>query len=129
MDFDNTNYTYKDNITNVSPINRKRRGNPRLIMSSIDLKKDEFVTFDSDNLEIDANHVIACAGFPFYSISLRENNERYLWDGSLLSNTPSKRNNRFVANEFQKKKKRNFNQNIDIWHRARDIIHICKTDS
>lgn len=35
-------------------------------------------------------HVISCAGFPFYGISLTKKYGKYLWDGSLRSNTPLK---------------------------------------
>lgn len=39
-------------------------------------------------MTIDAEHVISCAGFPFYGISWTKKYGRYLWDGSLQSNTP-----------------------------------------
>lgn len=54
-------------------------------------------------MEIDADHVIACASYPFYGISWTEKDGKYLWDGSLLSNTPlrevideSPKNNKLV---------------------------------
>ena len=61
---------------------------PRLIITSTDIQKSASVTFDSKSMSIDAAHVIACAGFPFYGIAWTEKDGRYLWDGSLQSNTP-----------------------------------------
>ncbi|MFZ0895217.1 MAG: hypothetical protein WAZ77_12015 [Candidatus Nitrosopolaris sp.] len=32
--------------------------------------------------------IVACAGYSFYGIQWSTKDGRYLWDGSLLSNTP-----------------------------------------
>jgi NTE family protein len=61
---------------------------PRLIVTSTDIKISEAVVFDSKFIDIDVDHVIACIGFPFYGIGWTQKDGRYLWDGSLLSNTP-----------------------------------------
>ncbi len=61
---------------------------PRLVITSTDIQKRESVTFDSKFMSIDTDHIIACAGFPFYGIAWTEKDGRYLWDGSLQSNTP-----------------------------------------
>ena len=42
---------------------------PRLIITSTDIQKSASVTFDSQFMSIDGDHVIACAGFPFYGIA------------------------------------------------------------
>jgi len=61
----------------------------------------------------------------------------FLWDGSLLSNTPlrevidaSPKNHKrvYIVNLFPKTQKELLNNMFDIWHRARDIIHTDKTD-
>lgn len=70
------------------PEKESKGASPRLIMTSTDIQRSESVTFDSDNMEIDAGHVIACTGFPFYILPWTKKNSLFLWDGSLLSNTP-----------------------------------------
>jgi NTE family protein len=111
--------------------------NPRLIVTCTDIKKSEPVSFDSMNENIDVDHLIACIGFPFYGIRWTEKDGRYLWDGALLSNTPL----REVIDSSPKKDKKVFIVNLfphiqedlpqnmmDVWHRARDIMHTDKTD-
>jgi NTE family protein len=111
---------------------------PRLIISCTDIKKSEPVSFDSMYQNIDVDHLAACAGFPFYGIKWTEKDGRYLWDGALLSNTPL----REVIDASPKKHKKVYIVNLfphiqddlpqnmmDVWHRARDIMHTDKTDN
>lgn len=138
IDFEKINYYYNNNTINKSPTKKDtRRITSRLVMSSTDIQKSEPVTFDSDTMKIDADHIIACAGFPFYGISWTEKDGRYLWDGSLLSNTPlrevidaSPKNNKivYIVNLFPKNQKELPTNMFDIWHRARDIMHTDKTE-
>ncbi|MGN6822749.1 MAG: patatin-like phospholipase family protein [Candidatus Nitrosocosmicus sp.] len=138
IDFDKINYYNKKNIINKSKQKKDaERITPRLIMSSTDIQKSEPVTFDSDTTEIDADHIVACAGFPFYGISWTEKDGRYLWDGSLLSNTPlrevinaSPKNHKivYIVNLFPKYQKDLPKNMFDIWHRARDIMHTDRTE-
>jgi NTE family protein len=138
IDFDKINYYNKKNIINKSKQKKDaERITPRLIMSSTDIQKSEPVTFDSDTMEIDADHIVACAGFPFYGISWTEKDGRYLWDGSLLSNTPlrevinaSPKNHKivYIVNLFPKYQKDLPKNMFDIWHRARDIMHTDRTE-
>ena len=115
----------------------KTKSIPRLIVTSTDIQRSESVTFDSKHTKIDADHIIACAGFPFYGIAWTQKDGKYLWDGSLLSNTPL----REVVDASPKYDKRVYIVNLfptyqedlphnifDAWHRARDIIHTDKTD-
>jgi NTE family protein len=60
----------------------------RLIVSAVDIQKGKSVIFDNKKDSLDAGHILASAGYPFYGISWTEKDDRYLWDGSLLSNTP-----------------------------------------
>jgi NTE family protein len=134
------NRQYKDSISTNSrsvPNKETKRISPRLIMTSTDIQRSESVTFDSDNMEIDAGHVIACTGFPFYGLPWTKKDGLYLWDGSLLSNTPlrevidaSPKNHKrvYIVNLFPKNQKELPTNMSDIWHRARDIIHTDKTD-
>lgn len=38
---------------------------PRLVMTSTDIQNSQSVTFDSKKMNIDVEHIIACAGFLF----------------------------------------------------------------
>jgi NTE family protein len=60
---------------------------PRLIMTSTDIQRSEAVVFDNNRTDIERDQIIACVGFPFYGIGWTKIADRYLWDGSLLSNT------------------------------------------
>src|SRR5918996_1077817 len=68
--------------------NNKKFPIPRLIITATDIQDSKSVTFDSRDVNIDLEHIISCVGYPFYGISWIQKNGRYLWDGSLQSNTP-----------------------------------------
>ncbi len=114
----------------------KNHDRPRLIVTCVDIQKGKSVTFDSKYVNIDLDHVLASAAFPFYGISWIEKDGRYLWDGSLMSNTPL----REVINASPKCNKKVYIVNLfprihnelpknmsESWHRARDIMHTDKT--
>lgn len=138
VDFQRINKMYKDGIPSMSVPKKESKGaSPRLIMTCTDIQRSESVTFDSDNMEIDAGHVIACTGFPFYGLPWTKKDGLFLWDGSLLSNTPLREvidaspiNHKrvYIVNLFPKIQKELPTNMFDIWHRARDIIHTDKTD-
>lgn len=116
----------------------KSQNIPRLIVTCTDIKKSEPVSFDSANENIDADHLAACAGFPFYGIKWTEKDGRYLWDGALLSNTPlrevidaSPKKDKivYIVNLFPHIQEELPYNMIDVWHRARDIMHTDKTDN
>jgi NTE family protein len=110
---------------------------PRLIVTSTDIQKGKSVVFDSRRDNIGPEHVLASAGFPFYGISWTKIDGRYLWDGTLLNNTPltevieaspqcDKRV--FIVNLFPKNQKDIPKNMFEAYHRARDIMHTDKTD-
>ncbi len=110
---------------------------PRLIVTSTDIQKGKSVTFDSKHMEIDADHVLASAGYPFYGIAWTQKDGRYLWDGSLLSNTPlrevinaSPRCDKkvYIVNLFPRIHEELPTNMSEAWHRARDIMHTDKTE-
>ena len=110
---------------------------PRLIVTSTDIQRSESVLFDSHRERIAADHLVACAGFPFYGISWTKINGHYLWDGSLMSNTPlreviaaSPQNDKrvYIVNLFPKNQQELPENLSDSWHRARDIMHTDRTD-
>jgi NTE family protein len=109
---------------------------PRLIITATDIQDSESVTFDSRDVNIDLEHIISCVGYPFYGISWIQKNGRYLWDGSLQSNTPlrevidaSPKNDKnvYIVNLFPRKHHDLPTNMFETWHRARDIIHTDKT--
>jgi NTE family protein len=111
---------------------------PRLIVTSTDIQTSEPVIFDSKHVNIDADHVIACAGFPFYGIEWTQKDDRYLWDGALLSNTPLREvidaspimdKIVYLVNIFPHYQKDLPQDMFEAWHRAKDIIYTDKTDN
>ena len=111
---------------------------PRLIVSSTNIQTSEPVVFDSKHTNINADHVIASAGFPFYGIAWTRIDKRYLWDGALLSNTPLREvidaspisdKIVYLVNIFPHSQKELPQDMFEAWHRARDIIYTDKTDN
>jgi len=131
----NTLSRYID-FTRLNNNNNRKSAVPRLIITATDIQDSESVTFDSMNRNIDLEHIISCAGYPFYGISWIQKDGRYLWDGSLQSNTPlrevidaSPRNDKnvYIVNLFPRKHHDLPTNMFETWHRARDIIHTDKT--
>lgn len=115
----------------------KNSDRPRLIVTSTDVQKSEPITFDSKYMDIDADHVLASAGYPFYGIAWTQKDGRYLWDGSLLSNTPLREvidaspkcdKKVYIINLFPRKHEELPRNMSEAWHRARDIMHTDKTE-
>jgi NTE family protein len=111
--------------------------NSRLIITSTDIQKGEPVIFDTAHMDIDADDVVACVGYPFYGIRWSEKNGRHLWDGSLLTNTPmlevirrSPQTDKkfYIVDVFPRQQKELPSNMVEVWHRARDIIFMDKTD-
>ena len=120
-------------FTNLGNINR-----PRLIVTSTNIQTSEPVIFDSKHININADYVIASAGFPFYGIAWTQKDNTYLWDGALLSNTPLREvidaspisdKIVYLVNIFPHYQKELPHDMFEAWHRARDIIYTDKTDN
>ncbi|PWU82325.1 MAG: hypothetical protein DLM72_02380 [Candidatus Nitrosopolaris wilkensis] len=116
----------------------KNPDRPRLIVTSTDIQTSKPIIFDSKHLDIDADHIIAGAGFPFYGLAWTQKNNRYLWDGCLLSNTPLRDiidsspiidKKAYLVNVFPHYQKELPRDMLQAWHRARDIIYCDKTDN
>ncbi|MDE1765628.1 MAG: patatin-like phospholipase family protein [Thaumarchaeota archaeon] len=110
---------------------------PRLLVTSTDIQNGRPVIFDSQHDHISAEHVLASAGYPFYGISWTQIKGRYLWDGTLLSNTPlreviyaSPRCDKkvYIISLFPKIHEELPKNMFEAWHRARDLMHVDKTD-
>jgi NTE family protein len=118
---------------------KKQQQQSRLIITSTDIQKGEPVIFDSKKMDIDINKIISCVGYPFYGItwSQDDDNKRYLWDGSLLTNTPMLDvihaapefdKEFYIVDVFPRQQKELPTNMIEVWHRARDIMFMDKTD-
>ena len=119
--------------------NAKKDGKKRarLIITATDIQKGEPVVFDTAYQDITVDQIIASIGYPFYGIRWSVANERYLWDGSLLTTTPLmevfkaspiKNKKLFIVDVFPRKQKEIPQNMLEVWHRARDIIFMDKTD-
>lgn len=110
---------------------------PRLVVTSTDVQNAKPSVFDSKYDKIEADHVLASAGYPFYGISWTMKSGKYLWDGTLLSNTPlrevinaSPKHDKkvYVVDLFPKMQSEIPNNMFEVWHRARDIMYADKTE-
>jgi NTE family protein len=109
---------------------------PRLIVTSTDIENARPSIFDSKYDNITSDHILASAGYPFYGISWTKINGRYLWDGTLLNNTPlrevidaSPKHNKkvYLVDLFPHEQHELPRNMVEVWHRARDIAHVDKT--
>lgn len=114
-----------------------RKEKSRLIITATDIQKGEPVIFDTAYTDITVDQIIASIGYPFYGIRWSLADERYLWDGSLLTNTPLmevfkaspiKNKKLYIVDVFPREQKEIPQNMIEVWHRARDIIFMDKTD-
>lgn len=110
---------------------------PRLIVTSTDVQNSKPSVFDSKYDNMEADQVLASAGYPFYGISWTKKSGKYLWDGTLMSNTPlrevinaSPKHDKkvFVVDLFPKSQHEIPNNMFEVWHRARDIMYTDKTE-
>ncbi len=117
--------------------NGNDKGQSRLIITSTDIQKGEPVIFDTAYMDIDVDNIVAGASYPFYGIRWTEKNGKYLWDGSLLTNTPMMDvvkaspmidKKFYIVDVFPRSQKEIPENMFEVWHRARDIIFMDKTD-
>lgn len=110
--------------------------NLRLILTAVDIQQSRPVVFDSKKNEIDIDTAMATIGYPFYGIEWTKKDDRYLWDGSLMSNTPlrevinsspKKDKEVYLISLFPRKHEHLPKNMFESWHRARDIMHTDKT--
>ena len=114
-------------------------GNPntRLIITAVNVLTSEPMTFDSARQQITVKHLLGTSGYPLYGFPWVEVEKGvYVWDGSLLSNTPLREvidvspvidKRVFIIENYPKKIER-LPQNLpEVMHRARDIMFSDKT--
>lgn len=131
--------TLKKHI-NFSALRKKLPGQKvfsRLIISATDIQKGLPVVFDNERMDIDEAKIVSCAGYPFYGINWAHSDGRYLWDGALLSNTPMLQvihaspnfdKKYYIVDVFPRQQEQLPRNMMEVWHRARDIIFMDKTD-
>lgn len=114
-------------------------GNPntRLIITAVNVLTAKPMTFDSAHQQITVKHLLGTSGYPLYGFPWVEVEKgTYVWDGSLLSNTPLRevidaspvRDKRIFIVENYPKKIERLPQNLpEVLHRARDIMFSDKT--
>lgn len=111
--------------------------NARLIITTVNVLTAEPLTFDSMRQPITTKHLLGTAGYPLYGFPWVEVEKGvYVWDGSLLSNTPLREvmdaapvtdKRVFIVENYPKKIER-LPQNLpEVVHRARDIMFSDKT--
>jgi NTE family protein len=114
-------------------------GNPntRLIITAVNVLTAKPMTFDSAHQQITVKHLLGTSGYPLYGFPWIEVEKgKYVWDGSLLSNTPLREvidaspiidKRVFIVENYPKKIER-LPQNLpEVLHRARDIMFSDKT--
>jgi NTE family protein len=115
----------------------KDTSRPRLIVTATDVQNGKPSIFDSKYDNFTSDHVLASAGYPFYGISWTKVGTRYLWDGTLLSNTPLREvidaspicdKKVIIVNLFPRNQEELPGNMSESWHRARDIMHTDKTE-
>ncbi|HEX2107563.1 MAG TPA: patatin-like phospholipase family protein [Nitrososphaera sp.] len=111
--------------------------NTRLIITAVNVLTAKPMTFDSAHQQITVKHLLGTSGYPLYGFPWIEVEKgKYVWDGSLLSNTPLREvidaspvidKRVFIVENYPKRIER-LPQNLpEVLHRARDIMFSDKT--
>ncbi|MDE1832224.1 MAG: patatin-like phospholipase family protein [Thaumarchaeota archaeon] len=134
--YDNTRLRNK--INEYVDFERIRRpASPRIIITCTDIQNGKPTIFDSKYDNITADHILASAGYPYYGIQWTKVSGRYLWDGTLLSNTPlidainaspDSDKNVYLVDLFPHAQEELPKNMEEVWHRARDIMFFDKIE-
>lgn len=117
--------------------NKQVPGNPRLIMTAVNVLTAGALVFDSAKMEIEPKHILASSAYSAYGFPwIKLDNDTYAWDGSLLSNTPLKeiieaspRNDKnvYIVENYPRIIDRLPANRSEVIDRTRDIIFSDKT--
>lgn len=133
-------YTLKKyiNLDSINlPSEQNERKGSRLIITATDIQKGVPVVFDNKKTKFDEDTILSSVGFPFYGLKWRKIDGKFLWDGSLLTNTPMMDviyaspqfdKNYYIVDLFPREQMEIPSNMMEVWHRARDIIFMDKTD-
>ena len=109
---------------------------PRLIITAVDVLTSEHLEYDSQDLQIEEKHLLASSGYPLNGFPWVNAEDRYAWDGALVSNTPlrqafkaSPRNdkNLYIIENYPKIRKELPSNMMEVFDRASDILFSDKT--
>jgi len=115
----------------------RRPTSPRIIITCTDIQNGKPTIFDSKYDNITADHVLASSGYPYYGIQWTKIGGKYLWDGTLLSNTPlidainaspDSDKNVYLVDLFPHVQEELPKSMEEVWHRARDIMFFDKVE-
>jgi NTE family protein len=142
-DSDNSPYLYNNTLLR-NKINEyvdfekiPRPTSPRIIITCTDIQNGKSAIFDSKYDNITTDHVLASAGYPYYGIQWTKVGGKYLWDGTLLSNTPlidainaspDSHKNVYLVDLFPHVQEELPKNMEEVWHRARDIMFLDKVE-
>ncbi|HXU95866.1 MAG TPA: patatin-like phospholipase family protein [Candidatus Nitrosotalea sp.] len=110
---------------------------PRIIITCTDIQNGKPTIFDSKYDKISTDHVLASSGYPYYGIQWTKIGGKYLWDGTLLSNTPlidainaspDTDKNVYLVDLFPHVQEALPKNMEEVWHRARDIMFFDKVE-
>lgn len=113
----------KGNIDDISPT--------RLILTATNIQTGEPTTFDSNNMDITIEHVMASAGYAVYGLPWTKINNSYFWDGSFVHNTPLKavlnaspthEKIAYISDVFPLKQEKLPTSMPETYHRVRDLL-------
>lgn len=121
----------------LSPKSKNNQNFIRLVITGVNLLNAEPVIFDSAKMQIESKHILASSGYPVYGFPWVEVEKGvYVWDGSLLSNTPlrevmesSPRNDKhiFIVENYPREISCLPSNLIEVQDRAKDIMFSDKT--
>jgi len=115
----------------------RKSSSPRIIITCTDIQNGKPTIFDSKYDNISTDHVLASAGYPYYGIQWTKVGGKYLWDGTLLSNTPlidainaspDADKNVYLVDLFPHIQEKLPKDMEEVWHRARDIMFFDKVE-
>lgn len=115
----------------------RKSTSPRIIITCTDIQNGKPSIFDSRHDSITVEHVLASAGYPYYGIPWTKIGEKYLWDGTLLSNTPlidainaspDSDKSVYLVDLFPHIQEELPKNMEEVWHRARDIMFFDKVE-
>ena len=121
----------------LSPKSKNNQNFIRLVITGVNVLNAEPVIFDSAKMQIESKHILASSGYPVYGFPWVEVEKGvYVWDGSLLSNTPlrevmesSPRNDKhiFIVENYPREISCLPSNLIEVQDRAKDIMFSDKT--
>ncbi len=116
---------FKDNKHDIDSLST------RLILTATNIQTGEPTTFDSNNLDITIDHVMASAGYAVYGLPWTKIDNSYFWDGSFVHNTPLKAVIKasperqkivYVSDVFPLKQEKLASSMPETYHRVRDLL-------